>query len=128
MAERTSEADLNALREYLNSYAGEPNNRFSSYGELAFVDFFGREKYVFTHVNKSISGTPSFQLKGGKLFGKCPLITFSYYEIEKEIRVHKGGARNERDRQSIDAIVELLEERPYERLISNFEDLRIKTI
>ena len=121
---KAREADLYALREYLDKCAETDRLDFFPSGTFNLRDFIGGERYIFTHVNVGAMGAPSFQLKGGRLFGKYPLVTFRFREEEEKIRVHPGRISGNEDRKRIGTLVGLLEDKPYAQLISNLDDLK----
>jgi hypothetical protein len=127
MVGKSREADLYAIREYLDRCAESDRVNFHPSGIITKGDLAGEERYIFTPVSKGVLGIPSFQLKGGRVFRRYPLATFSFNEDDEEISVRSGRIFGEGDRNRVSALVRLLEEKPYGELISGLDELKAAT-
>jgi hypothetical protein len=127
MIQGVSDIRLYALREFLNQYSKVSGGQFSPFGKMGKGDFSGDGCYVFTPVQGRVLGIPAFQLKGGRIFGRYPLVTFSSVDPESEIRVQPGKIYGEKDRKRVDTLVEILEINFPEDWLSSLDELKAAT-
>ena len=112
-----SEADLYALREFLNKHYTVQDMKFRLQGVAGNIF---KDLYLFTYPTKS-DGKLGFQFRRAKALKFYDIAEFIY--SEGSIHARPLFVYDRADEEKVDGLVSLLENKPYSALISNLEGL-----